>query len=420
MTTMLELDIVATGRHGDGIGSVNGQTCFVPGAIAGDVVTIATPEPTGKPVTTPLINIVRSSPDRTAPVCTHFPACGGCKVQHITMTAYAAWKKQFVIATLAESGLTPEQIDGPHISPPQSRRRATFAVKRIGKTIHIGFNRAGSHDLINLDMCAVLRPELMALLPGLRACMTDYLGDAPGCDLRVTYLENGCDLVIIGGVEPDRRAREILAACAHALGLVRVSWRKWDRSADELIVQLAPAQIVFRHGTVAFPPGGFLQATLAGENALIDAVADAVGTRAPVTDLFCGIGTFALSLPSRRLTAIDGDGVAAQCLRDAMRARSHVQVISRDLGREPMAAAELEPFQAVIFDPPRDGAKAQAQKLAASNVPVIAAVSCDHVSFCRDGKILTQGGYRLTRLSIVDQFLWSRHVELVGIFRKGR
>lgn len=419
MNALFELTIAATGRHGDGIASVNGQTCFVPGAIAGDVVTIAAPEPTGKPVTVNLINIVKPSPDRTTPGCVHFPVCGGCKVQHIGMTAYAAWKKQFVLAALADNGLTPEHVDGPHISPPQSRRRATFAVKRVGKAIYIGFNKAKSHDLIDLTMCQVLRPEIMALLPGLRTCMGAYLGDAQECDLRVTYLDGGCDLVIIGGSEPKLREREVLAACAHELGLARISWRKWDRSADEIIVQLLPTRIAFRHGVVDFPPGGFLQATLAGENSLIDAVADGVGARAPVADLFCGIGTFALSLAPRRLTAVDGDGVAIKFLRDALRARSHVQVTGRDLVREPLSATELEPFQAVIFDPPRDGAKAQAQKLAVSAVPVVVAVSCDLASFCRDGKILTQGGYRLTRLSIVDQFLWSRHVELVGIFRKG-
>ncbi|MEQ1653518.1 MAG: hypothetical protein ABL897_13595, partial [Hyphomicrobium sp.] len=211
-------------------------------------------------------------------------------------TAYAAWKKNFVITTLADNGLIPEHIDGPHISPPQSRRRATFDALRVGKDIHLGFNKAKSHDLIDLTMCQVLRPEIVALLPGLRTGMRAYLGDARGCDLRLTYFAEGCDLVIIGGPEPGLREREVLATLAHTLNLARINWRKLERGPSELIVQRVPLRSEFRHGTVDFPPGGFLQATHEGETALIDAVTAAIGSRAPVADLFCGIGTFALSL----------------------------------------------------------------------------------------------------------------------------
>lgn len=418
MSDTIDIAIAATGRHGDGIANWNGQTLFVPGAIAGDVVSIATPSPSDKPSTVKLLNLVTPSPDRVVPPCVHFPTCGGCKTQHIGMAAYTAWKQNFVLTALAENGLTPTAVDTPQISPPHSRRRATFAVQRQGKDIHIGFNQAKSHDLIDLTMCEVLRPEIVALLPGLRLGMRAYLGDAQECDLRVTYLDNGCDLVIIGGNKPGRREREILAAVAHDLNLLRICWRKTERGADDVIIELTPPRVAFRHGVVAFPPGGFLQATLEGETALANAVTTAIGKHAPVADLFCGLGTFALSLTPRQLTVVDADGAAIQSLRDALRARSQAQVSCRDLVREPLITSELEPFKAVIFDPPRDGAKAQATQLAASTVRVIAAVSCDLNSFCRDGKILQAGGYRLTRLTIVDQFLWSTHVELVGVFQR--
>lgn len=416
MSASLDVAVTATGRQGDGIARWQDQTVFIPGALAGDIARIAPPDPATHRAR--LLDIVTPSPDRVAPSCPHFPACGGCRMQHLDLATYAAWKRDFVMAALHHHSLTPERLDGPLISPPHSRRRATFAAQRRESKVILGFNRAASREVIDLALCPVLRPELVALLPGLRSGLADYLGSARGCDVRLTSLADGCDLVIIGGPEPELHEREILAALAHTLDLARISWRKWDRSADEPIAQRKPLRVAFRHGTVDFPPGAFLQATQEGETALTDAVTAAIGPRAPVADLFCGLGTFALSLSPRRLTALDSDGAAVASLRDALRARTHATVGSRNLAREPMTAAELELFAAVIFDPPRDGAKAQAQHLAQSRVPRIIAVSCDLTAFCRDGKILQTNGYRLTQLTLVDQFLWSTHIELVGVFVK--
>ena len=72
----------------------------------------------------------------------------------------------------------------------------------------------------------------------------------------------------------------------------------------------------------------------------------------------------------------------------------------------------------MVFDPPRQGAEAQARALAASVVPVVVAVSCNPATFARDARILAGGGYRLTRVTPVDQFLYSAHVELVALFRR--
>lgn len=411
---MPEFTVIANGRQGDGIVLHEGHRLFVPGALAGDIVrgelamngTLLSP------------NIVTKGALHTAPPCRHFGTCGGCAMQHMALDAYADWKHQTVIAALRDNGLECGHVDKPLVSPPRSRRRATFAVNRRGKQVVIGFNRAASPDVVDVQECHVLRPELTALLAPLRAVMPDYLAEAKQLDVRLTWLDGAMDMVIIGGPEPKLRQREILAAFAQEQDIGRISWRQWDRSADDIMLQRLPLRANFAHGTVDFPPGAFLQATVEGEAALTAIVAAAIADAAPIADLFCGLGTFALSIPPRPMTAVDGDGAAIGALRRAVAGRPRTLVNARNLVREPLSAEELAPFQAVIFDPPRDGAKQQARQLAASRVPLAVAVSCDLNSFCRDAKLLQDGGYRLEKMALIDQFLWSAHLELVGVFRR--
>jgi 23S rRNA (uracil1939-C5)-methyltransferase len=169
--------------------------------------------------------------------------------------------------------------------------------------------------------------------------------------------------------------------------------------------------------TVPLPPGAFLQATAAGEDALARLVAAHVGEAKSVADLFCGVGPFALRLAERaRVTAADSDEAAVAALREAAKAPGLKPIAAerRDLFRRPMLAQEFARIDAAVFDPPRQGAEAQARALAASKVPVIAAVSCNAGTFARDAKILIDGGYRLDTVTPVDQFRYSAHVEIVA------
>lgn len=409
----LTLQIEATGRQGDGVALHEGKRLFVPMALAGDKAAVEL-DGLGNLVS---VAILPTGKGRTKPECQHFPQCGGCKMQHMELAAYIEWKHHFVARQLEENGL-PTTVNPPILSPSRSRRRATLAAVRQGKNILLGFNQARSHQVIDLQMCSVLRPELVALLPPLRNMLGEYMADAKQLDIRLTLLDGVMDMVIIGGPMPELHEREILGIFAERANIGRISWRKSDKSPDEPIAHRLPVRAHFEYGTVEMPPGGFLQATKEGEEALSALVAAAVGNAASVADLFCGIGTFALAISPRPLTAVDGDGAAIKALQRAMQGRAKTSVVERNLAREPLTSSELNGFKAVIFDPPRDGAKTQAQEIAGSKVPKVVAVSCDLNSFCRDAKILQAGGYKLMEVSIVDQFLWSTHVELVGIFTR--
>ena len=170
------------------------------------------------------------------------------------------------------------------------------------------------------------------------------------------------------------------------------------------------------------PPGAFLQATAEGEAALAKLVLEHVGEAKRVADLFCGIGTFALRLAERaRVSAADSEAAAVKALQQAAAKTGGlkpVEAATRDLFRRPFMAAELKGFDAVVFDPPRQGAEAQARELVKSAVPLVVAVSCDATTFARDARILVDGGYKLVGVTPVDQFRYSFHVEMVGKFEK--
>jgi 23S rRNA (uracil1939-C5)-methyltransferase len=167
------------------------------------------------------------------------------------------------------------------------------------------------------------------------------------------------------------------------------------------------------------PPGAFLQATAEGEAVLARLVVAHVASAKAVADLFAGVGPFALRIAERaRVTAADADEPALAALRRAASAPGlkPVTTEARDLFRRPFAPQELKAFEAVVFDPPRQGAEAQARMLAEAAAPVIVGVSCNPATFARDARILVAGGYRLVRVTPVDQFRYTPHVELVARF----
>jgi 23S rRNA (uracil1939-C5)-methyltransferase len=190
----------------------------------------------------------------------------------------------------------------------------------------------------------------------------------------------------------------------------------------EIVALRVPPGVRIGRARVVLPPGSFLQATAAGETVLARLVtAHCEGTKT-VADLFCGVGPFTLRLAERaRVTAADNDADAAAALTRAAAGTpglKPVEALTRDLFRRPFTRTELKRFDAVVFDPPRQGAEAQARELATSAVPVLVAVSCNPATFARDAHILVDGGYRLVRVTPVDQFLYSVHVELVALFQR--
>lgn len=359
-----------------------------------------------------------AGPHRVEPPCIHFPTCGGCELQHVDETSLADFVTSRVVGALAGQGIEAQTVLPPHISPPMTRRRASLRAARAGKTITIGFAEAGSHTLIDLQMCQVLDPRLFALLAPLRALLRLVLPEKRAAHVRMSLIDQGVDLLLEGVKVEGLAADEGLGDFARTHGLARLTidegngpQTRWEPEA---------ATVTFGGVPVAFPPFSFLQATPDGEAALVEAVRDALPETGAVADLFCGLGTFALALGAARpIYAAEGARDVVLALKLAgQRAQRRMVADHRDLFRRPLTPEELNRFAGVVIDPPRAGAREQVMQLAASSVPVIAYVSCNPASFARDAVHLLAGGYRLEQVRPVGQFRWSTHVEMVGIFRR--
>jgi 23S rRNA (uracil1939-C5)-methyltransferase len=350
-------------------------------------------------------------PHRQVPPCRHFPECGGCQLQHADDDAYSDYLVSRIATALAQHGLETD-IRAPHLSPPRTRRRASLKAAKAGGQVLIGFHAEKSHRIVDMRECHVLRPELFALVAPLRKLLGGLLAPKRGAEVQLTLIEHGAD-VLIKGVDPEGlEAIEALTGFAAANALARLSI---DRGlGPEAMYEPRPATITLSGSAVPFPVGGFLQATEDGEQALVGAVLETNAGAGTSADLFAGLGTFALALPGRVY--------AAEASRDAVLALKHaapgVFTEHRDLYRRPLDAAELARFDAVVLDPPRAGAAEQIARLAGSDVPRIAYVSCNPGTFSRDARTLADGGFRLEWVQPVGQFRWSTHVELAAAFRR--
>jgi 23S rRNA (uracil1939-C5)-methyltransferase len=233
----------------------------------------------------------------------------------------------------------------------------------------------------------------------------------------VTEAGNGLDIAVDGAGKLDRGKLEAFGRAANDPAIARLTV-----DGAELVHARQPEISLGADAALRPAAGGFLQAAASAEAALAAAVLAHVGDAAPVADLFCGIGTFTLPLARRAaVTAVEGDATLIAALEDAVRHARGLKPVTtrrRDLFVNPPGAAELDRFAAVVFDPPAAGAKALAANLAASKVRRIAAVSCNPATLARDARILIDGGYRLVRVTPVDQFLFSAEIEVVAAFER--
>ena len=410
----IDVEIASLGAQADGIAETPGGPLYVPYVLPGERVRIA-PEEGGR---AHLAAILLPSPQRISPACRHFTRCGGCAIQHAAPNFYAAWKRDLIAAALKARGI--ETDIAPLVrAEPRSRRRATFAVTRTKKGAMVGYYARGSHEIVPLSECPLVVPEIEKALPAFGEIVSVGLSRSARASVLVTATKNGLDLAVTGGKPLDGPLRAELGQRAAAADIARLSWD------GEIVAERRLPEIVLSGLRVSLPVGGFLQPTAEGEAALVKLVREGVGKPRRVADLFAGCGTFTCALADNAsVHAVEGEGKALAALERAVREQGPsrglkpVTTEKRDLARRPLLAEELAKYDAVVIDPPRTGAQAQAEEIAKSEVPVVVSVSCNPATFARDARLLLDRGYRLDGVTPVDQFLWSPHLEVVGIFRR--
>lgn len=354
-------------------------------------------------------------PGHRTPPCRHFPACGGCQLQHLTDVAYADYCVSRVAGALAQHGLE-AGIRPPHLSPPKARRRATLRALKAGGRLLIGFNEAGSNRIVDMSECHILHPRLFSLVAPLRRLLATILSAKRVAEVHFTLADQGPDLMLKGVEVSGLDAVEAVTGFCEANGLARLSID--EGLGPEPRYEPQPVTVTLGGTPVALPIGAFLQATVDGEAALVVAVREATAGATRVADLFAGLGTFALSLEGQ-VTAAEASRESILALKTAAgREGRTIQAEHRDLYRRPLDVKELAQLDAVVLDPPRAGAQEQVRELAVSAVPRVAYVSCNPATFARDAEMLVKGGYRLDWVRPVGQFRWSTHVELAAAFSR--
>lgn len=410
-----ELQIVRLGAQGDGVAETPSGLVYVPFTLQGERVVADVEGERGW-----LVEVLEASGERVAPPCRHFGTCGGCALQHMKSPTYLAWKKAQVVEAFRPRGIT-APVAGV-VACSGKRRRAAFSARQAsgGQSVAgvtIGFHEAGSHDLVDLKTCEVLHPGIVAALPLLRELVRPMLSRRSETRVVATWTHGGLDVgleEVAAKLTPVLRAH--IARTAGEGGIARISV-----NGDPVYEGLQPI-LKFGNVEVIAPPGSFLQAVAEAEAAMGDLVLQATGKAKRVADLFSGLGAFTFRLAERsRVFAVDSDRTAIAALQAAAKRGNGlkpIEAVARDLFREPLSATELRDFDAVVFDPPRAGAEAQAKMIARSKVKTVVAVSCNPATLARDARTLVDGGYVLESVTPIDQFEYSPHIEAVAVFRK--
>jgi 23S rRNA (uracil1939-C5)-methyltransferase len=403
-----EVSIAALDAHGHGV-AANGA--IIPGALPGERTLVRFESKRAE-----LVETLDPSPERAAPICPWFGTCGGCVAQHMSASLYGAWKRGLVAEALEREGVEAE-VDNLVDAHGAGRRRATFHARfPHGEPDEIGFMRARSHDIIAIDNCPLFSPDMAGAVSVAHALGGDLRGLLKPLDIGVTATLDGLDVDLRGSGPLGRAEMQKLTRTAEALDLARVS------NHGETVIERRPPRIAFGKALARLPPGGFLQATEAGEAWLAEFAGRALGGAKRVADLFCGAGAFALRLASQHeVFAADADPAAIAALARAAGTTSGLRNLTaetRDLFRRPLRPDELAAFDAALMDPPRAGALEQARAFAASTLPLVISISCNAGTFARDARVLIDGGFQIETVTPLDQFRFSAHVEIAAVFRR--
>ncbi len=402
----------------------DGTRLFVPFTLPGEFVRLRRTGRRGDGFAAAVEAIAAPSAERAAPPCPHFGICGGCALQHWQDAPYNAWKSGLLADALRRAGY--DAVPAPiATTPPGSRRRMDFAVRRMGSSLRLGLHVARGREVVDLHVCPVLHPALAALLDPLRALLAALDGLRREAAVIANLLDTGPDLLLRTDATLTAGDRARLADFARTHGVARIAWARGE-AAPEIAAQLRPATVTFGGIAVSPPPGAFLQASAAGEAAIVAAVLAGLPERLPprarIAELFAGCGTLTFPLATRaRVAAFEGDTAAAAALAAAANHAAlagRVAVTRRDLARQPLTEAEFSGLAAVVLDPPHAGAAAQVAQIAASGIARVIYVSCNPAALARDAAMLRASGYRLLSAQPIDQFLWSARLESVVVFAR--
>jgi len=401
--------------RGLGISQIEDQPIEVPFALPGEEASVEVIHPKRKTAWGRLLSLSNPSPLRGQPLCKHFGECGGCLLQHLTPESYRGFKITRIKDLLNAHGVVPQSWGEPYFIPPGKRRRIDMAGRMNEGVLTFGFHNINSKRTFRIEECAVVHPQITALFTPLRSCLEGIMTEGEKVHVFFTLASNGVDVLVAGiGRDLSPVEESALTAFAQTHDLVRLIYKFQGK---DVLHQRALPVITFGETSVEVASNAFLQSSFEADQILSRLVQDNIpaGTTR-VADLFCGRGTLSLPLVARGFTVegYESDVHAMKALGAVKPDRMTLHI--RNLFESPLTADELENYDVVILNPPRAGIKDQVSTLAHSSVKRIIYVSCGPESFARDSAALVAGGYTLSSLTLVDQFVFTPHTEIVGVF----
>lgn len=410
-TTRLRIEQL--GPLADGISQGNRGTVYVDRAVPGDLLEVQIRMDEKRIPRGTIVKIIEASPHRVEPPCPHYDFCGNCSLQHVNITYYQKWKEQKVVDAFSKMGLSPRKWLPPIFLKGQNRRRATFSLtKQKGRTL-LGYYQRRSKLIFDIQTCEVISSELLEAALFFKPLLAPLILEDQTIDIFVQKVGKQLDLVIS---EIPSLPKSVVKELCQIPGVGRVSLK--TNRGIQVVSENKLLFITFGSLRVALPPASFLQPTEEGEKTLVQSILSALPTGKVFADLFSGAGTFSGPLLNQgEVHAFEDNPHSVRSLTEAAKGKS-LKVFKRELFKNPVRREELNRFDAIIFDPPRAGCPEQSNELARSRCKFLIGVSCNPATFARDALYLIKGGYRLKSLQIIDQFLWSHHVEVIGTFSR--
>ena len=397
---------------------------FIPFSLPNEIIIAQPTHFSSEGVRAEIIEIQEASSDRIDPECRHFFKCGGCTLQHWKFQKYKSWKFNKVSSAILKLS------SNTHIRPIitsslKSRRHAKFIAKKTTTTTIIGFNEYRTNFITKINECIILDEKLVKLIKNIEEPLDNLLRIGETINIHVNLLDNGIDLLIDGLEKVSFNKFTKLNESLLQNNVIRFSRKSNDKTTDLLFITAKASLTNKLFSSTVYPtPGGFLQATFEGENAIVDNTINAlknIKKRKLICELFSGCGTITipLLLNKFKIHAFEINKETLEAINIAAKKHGFANNLvteNRNLKTSPLNTEELTKYDAIIIDPPRSGANLQFSNIANSKVPIVVSISCNINTFIRDSKSLLENNYELKWVQPIDQFLFSSHVEIVGLF----
>lgn len=414
---IITVDVTDLDPFGQGVARHDGKAFFIPGLLPQECAEISLTEEKRQYARGQVKRRLNDSPERVTPRCPHFGICGGCQQQHASV-ALQERSKSSALARLMKHDVNEVIADKPW----GYRRRARLSLNYQPKSarLEMGFRKANSSDIVDVKQCPILVPQLEALLPDVRKCLSELQGVRHLGHVELVMANSGPMMVLRHTAPLSTKDREKLERFSHS---------------HELALYLAPQSEILEQlsgGTpwydsdglrLTFSARDFIQVN-DGVNQQMVATALAwldVQPEDRVLDLFCGMGNFTLPLAKRAQSVVGVEGVAAlvekgreNAIHNALQNVTFFhENLEEDVTQQPWAK---HGFDKILLDPARAGAPGVMLHIIKLAPKRVVYVSCNPATLARDSEALLAAGYQIQRLAMLDMFPHTGHLESMALF----